>query len=69
MNNKIEDFFSKENKNPAFNELFKSIAKFQNIQLSQVAGAFSSVIVLIFYKKLLNQQGIFIANNEDEALQ
>lgn len=69
MNNKIEDFFNKENKNPAFNELFKSIAKFQNIQLSQVAGAFSSVIVLIFYKKLLNQQGIFIANNKDEALQ
>ncbi|HPB20145.1 MAG TPA: hypothetical protein PLC00_05170, partial [Bacteroidales bacterium] len=69
MNNKIEDFFSKENKNPAFNELFKSIAKYQNIQLSQIAGAFSSVIILIFYKKFSNQQGIFIANNEDEALQ
>jgi transcription-repair coupling factor (superfamily II helicase) len=69
MNNRIEDFFSNELKNPAFNELLKSITKYKNIQLSQVAGAFSSLVILIFYKKLSNKKGIFIATNEDEALQ
>jgi len=69
MINIIEDFFNKESKHPAFTELQKSIKTYKNIQISQVAGALSSIILLLFYRKTKANKGIYIANNEDDALQ